>query len=80
MTQLINASFIDRYQRSKHSKSVASLIVTRHLLYAYFRLRTPQCLRKRNYGSGLGLLGLVIGLRIELALRIRVGLSVWTVA
>jgi len=59
---------IGRYQRSKHSKSVASLIVNRHLLYAYFRLRTPQCLRKRNYGSGLGLLGLVIGLRIELAL------------
>ena len=30
--------------------------MTRHLLYVYFGLRTADCLCKRNYGLGLGLI------------------------
>jgi len=55
---------IGRYRRSKYMKSMTSLIMTRHLLYAYFRLQKAQCLCKRVRGIGLELvLELVVAYR-----------------
>jgi len=41
---------IGRYRRPVHTKSLTSLNMTRHLLYAYFRLRTAIIVCAKNEG------------------------------
>jgi len=49
--QLIHASAIGRYRRSKQ-EIIDTLKRDTSFLYVYFRLRTAQCLLKRKYGYG----------------------------